>query len=136
MFEVLDYAPDMLPYDKPRYLMGVGKPSDIIGAVLRGIDMFDCVIPTRSGRNGQAFTSQGALNIRNSKYTDDPNPIEENCPCPACKNYSRAYIRHLVSVNEILGSMLMTWHNLSYFQRLMSKIRSYIESGKDIDFAE
>jgi queuine tRNA-ribosyltransferase len=134
MFSVLDYAPAFLPEEKPRYLMGVGKPSDIIGAVERGIDMFDCVIPTRSGRNGQAFTKYGAINIRNSKYADDNSPLEENCPCPACVNYSKAYLHHTVRVGEIIGSMLMTWHNIQYFQDLMSRIRSYIEEGKDFDF--
>lgn len=134
MFEVLEYAPGLLPIDKPRYLMGVGKPDDIIGAVARGVDMFDCVIPTRSGRNGQAFTKQGAVNIRNSKYADDPEPLEDDCPCPACKNYSRAYLHHVVRVGEIIGSMLMTWHNIQYFQDLMQRIRDYIKSGRDFDF--
>lgn len=134
MFEVLDYAPDLLPADKPRYLMGVGKPSDIIGAVQRGVDMFDCVIPTRSGRNGQAFTKHGTINIRNSKHADDMRPLEEDCSCPACKNYSRAYLHHTVKVGEIIGSMLMTWHNIEYFQGLMARIRSYISGDKDFDF--
>jgi queuine tRNA-ribosyltransferase len=134
MFEVLEYAPDLLPIDKPRYLMGVGKPSDIIGSVERGVDMFDCVIPTRSGRNGQAFTKYGAVNIRNSKYADDNAPLEHDCLCPACQNYTKAYLHHLVRVGEILGSMLMTWHNLCYFQGLMTRIREYIQAGKDFDF--
>ncbi len=134
MFSVLDYAPDFLPFDKPRYLMGVGKPADIIGAVNRGIDMFDCVIPTRSGRNGQAFTINGPINIRNSKYAQDKSPLQEDCLCPACLNYSRAYLHHAVKVGEIIGLMLMTWHNIQYFQDLMTRIRSYIENGKDIDF--
>ena len=134
MFKVLDYAPDFLPQNKPRYLMGVGKPTDIIGAVRRGIDMFDCVIPTRSGRNGQAFTKYGTVNIRNSKYADDNEPLEHDCLCPACKNYSKAYLHHLVRIGEILGAMLMTWHNLTYFQNLMSRIREYIKLGKDFDF--
>lgn len=134
MFEVLDYAPDMLPTSKPLYLMGVGKPSDIIGAVSRGVDMFDCVIPTRSGRNGQAFTKYGTVNIRNSKYSEDKEPLENDCPCPACTNYSKAYLHHLVRVGEILGSMLMTWHNLTYFQLLMARIREYIDKGMDFDF--
>jgi queuine tRNA-ribosyltransferase len=134
MFEVLEYAPQALPTDKPRYLMGVGKPDDIIGAVARGVDMFDCVIPTRSGRNGQAFTKQGAVNIRNSKYADDPEPLEHDCACPACRNYSRAYLHHVVRVGEIIGSMLMTWHNIQYFQDLMQRIRDYINSGRDFDF--
>jgi len=134
MFKVLEYAPDLLPQEKPRYLMGVGKPDDIIGAVERGIDMFDCVIPTRSGRNGQAFTKLGAINIRNSKFADDPEPIEADCPCYACQNYSRAYMHHTVRVGEMIGSMLMTWHNVQYFQDLMKRIRQYIAAGKDFDF--
>ncbi len=134
MFSILDYAPAFLPEDKPRYLMGVGKPSDIIGAVKRGVDMFDCVIPTRSGRNGQAFTKYGTVNIRNSKYADDNTPLEQDCPCPACANYSKAYLHHTVRVGEIIGSMLMTWHNIQYFQGLMSRIRAYIEEGRDFDF--
>lgn len=134
MFDVLNYAPDLLPTNKPRYLMGVGKPSDIIGAVARGVDMFDCVIPTRSGRNGQAFTKNGTVNIRNSKYADDPSPLEDDCICPACKNYSKAYLHHTVKVGEIIGAMLMTWHNIQYFQDLMSRIRHYIINNKDFDF--
>ncbi len=134
MFSVLDYAPDFLPQDKPRYLMGVGKPSDIIGAVERGVDMFDCVIPTRSGRNGQAFTKNGTINIRNSKYADDASPLEDDCPCPACTHYTRAYLHHTVKAKEMIGSMLMTWHNIQYFQDLMQRIREYIEQGKDFDF--
>lgn len=134
MFDVLNYCPEYLPEDKPRYLMGVGKPDDIIGAVARGIDMFDCVIPTRSGRNGQAFTKNGTINIRNSKYAEDLNPIEEGCECNACANYSRGYIHHLVKVGEMLGAILMTEHNLAYYQNLMRKIRSDIEEEKDFDF--
>ena len=134
MFSVLDYAPDLLPSNKPRYLMGVGKPYDIIGAVRRGIDMFDCVIPTRSGRNGQAFTKYGAVNIRNSRYADDNEPLERDCPCPACSKYTKAYLHHTVKVGEIIGSMLMTWHNIQYYQDLMARIRSYISTGKDFDF--
>ncbi len=134
MFEVLNYTPDLLPLNKPKYLMGVGKPADIIGAVTRGIDMFDCVIPTRSGRNGQAFTKYGTVNIRNSQYSNDSTPLEDDCICPACKNYSKAYLHHLVKAKEILGSMLMTWHNLTYFQGLMVRIRQYIKEGKDFDF--
>lgn len=128
MFDVLDYACPMLPEEKPRYLMGVGKPDDIVGAVLRGVDMFDCVIPTRSGRNGQAWVRAGKINIRNSKYAEDKKPLDKNCKCPACKDYSRAYLHHLVKSDEILGSMLMTWHNLQYYQDLMSKIRDAIEN--------
>lgn len=134
MLEVLDYASDLLPIDKPRYLMGVGKPDDIIGAVKRGIDMFDCVIPTRSGRNGQAFTKYGTVNIRNSRYADDTEPLEDDCLCPACTNYTKGYLHHTVKVGEIIGSMLMTWHNLVYFQGLMSRIREYIALDKEFDF--
>jgi queuine tRNA-ribosyltransferase len=134
MFSVLDYTPDLLPDNKPRYLMGVGKPGDIIGAVERGVDMFDCVIPTRSGRNGQAFTKYGTVNIRNSKYADDPEPLEKDCLCPACTGYTKAYLHHTARVGEIIGSMLMTWHNIQYYQDLMARIRSYILEGKDFDF--
>jgi queuine tRNA-ribosyltransferase len=136
MFEVLDYCTPALPQRKPRYLMGVGKPSDIIGAVRRGVDMFDCVIPTRSGRNGQAFTKQGAINIRNQKYKDDTGPLDENCKCYSCTNFSRSYIHHLVKSKEINGAILMTWHNLHYFQDLMQRIRNYINEGRDFDFTE
>ena len=132
MFDALDYVPELLPANKPRYLMGVGKPDDIIGAVKRGVDMFDCVIPTRSGRNGQAFTSYGTVNIRNSRYADDPDPLDKGCPCPTCCNYSKAYLHHTVKLGEIIGAMLMTWHNIQYFQDLMSKIRDDIAQGKDL----
>lgn len=134
MFEVLEYAPEFLPKEKPRYLMGVGKPEDIIEAVKGGIDMFDCVIPTRSGRNGQAFTKQGTMNIRNSRYADDKQPLEEDCSCYTCQNYSRAYLHHTVRVGEIIGAMLMTWHNIHYYQDLMRRIRARISAGKDINF--
>jgi len=130
MFEVLDYSVPMLPEDKPHYLMGVGKPEDIIGAVMRGIDMFDCVIPTRSGRNGQAFTRLGVINIRNAQHAENSSPLDNKCTCPACKNYSRAYLHHLVKCGEILGSMLMTWHNLQYYQDLMAEIRKAIEESR------
>ncbi len=129
MFKVLDYIPAHLPADKPRYLMGVGKPDDILGAVLRGVDMFDCVLPTRSGRNGQAFTRFGTCNMKNAKHKNDPNPIDPECQCPACKNYSRAYIHHLIRAGEILGAMLLTWHNIHYYQDLMRTIRTAIETN-------
>jgi queuine tRNA-ribosyltransferase len=135
MFEVLDYATDFLPHDKPRYLMGVGKPSDIVGAVARGVDMFDCVIPTRSGRTGQAFTSEGAINIRNAKYRDDLKPLDEKCACYACKNHSRAYLHHLAKAGEILAAMLMSEHNIFYYQTLMREIRAAIEEKKFTEFA-
>lgn len=134
MFGCLDYAPDMLPEDKPRYLMGVGKPDDIVGAVARGIDMFDCVLPSRSGRTGQAYTRRGPVNIKNARHADDPRPLDENCTCPACSNYSRAYLHHVFRAGEIISSMLLTWHNLHYYQSLMSEIRSSISAGKFSEF--
>ena len=129
MFECLDYAPDQLPIDRPRYLMGVGKPDDIVGAVERGIDMFDCVLPTRSGRNGQAFTWDGPLNIRNARFAEDTGPLDPDCACPACTGWSRAYLHHLVKAKEILGAMLMTQHNIHFYQNLMQRIRDAIASG-------
>ena len=130
MFEVLEYAPNQLPTDKPRYLMGVGKPDDIVGAVQRGIDMFDCVLPSRSGRTGQALTRRGAVNMRNSRHRDDQRPLDETCECPCCKNYSRAYLHHVHKAGEIISSMLLTWHNLHYYQVLMSELRQAIASNK------
>ncbi|QUJ77473.1 tRNA guanosine(34) transglycosylase Tgt [Sulfitobacter albidus] len=129
MFGCLDYAPEQLPEDKPRYLMGVGKPDDIVGAVARGIDMMDCVLPSRSGRTGQAFTRHGVVNIRNARHLDDPRPLDEACGCPACQNYSRAYLHHVTRSKEIIGSMLMTWHNLRYYQDLMAGMREAIAAG-------
>ncbi|WP_436399327.1 tRNA guanosine(34) transglycosylase Tgt [Roseobacter sp. S98] len=129
MFGCLDYAPDQLPADKPRYLMGVGKPDDIVGAVARGIDMMDCVLPSRSGRTGQVFTRHGVLNIKNARHQDDPRPLDENCGCPACKNYSRAYLHHVFRSQEIISSMLLTWHNLHYYQDLMAGMRDAIAGG-------
>ena len=126
MLGCLDFAVDMLPADKPRYLMGVGKPDDIVEAVLRGIDMFDCVLPTRSGRTGQAFTADGPLNLRNARFGEDAEPIEPGCPCPACTKFSRAYVHHLVKSGEILGAMLMTQHNLWFYQRVMQGLRDAI----------
>ncbi|MAZ80380.1 MAG: tRNA guanosine(34) transglycosylase Tgt [Rickettsiales bacterium] len=136
MFETLDYSCDFLPEDKPRYLMGVGKPHDIIGAVARGVDMFDCVIPTRSGRNGQAFTKEGALNIRNAKYKKDPRPLDNDCSCYGCKNHNRAYIHHLIKTNEILGAMLLSEHNIFYYQKLMKDIRLAISEERFDDFIQ
>ena len=136
MFEVLDYSTNFFPKDKPRYLMGVGKPSDIVGAVLRGIDMFDCVIPTRSGRNGQAFVENGTINLKNAQYQLDKNPIDEACSCYCCSNYSRGYLSHLVRSNEILASMLITLHNVSFYISLMKKIRLLIKRGEFKAFAE
>ena len=126
MCGVLDHAVAMLPDDKPRYLMGVGKPDDIVEAVRRGIDMFDCVLPTRSGRTGQAFTADGPINLRNARFGEDQGPIEEGCACPSCERYSRAYVHHLVRSGEILGAMLMTEHNLWFYQRLMEGLREAI----------
>jgi queuine tRNA-ribosyltransferase len=135
MFGCLDYAPDMLPADKPRYLMGVGKPDDLVGAVERGVDMFDCVLPTRSGRNGQAFTAQGPINIRNAQYAEDTGPIDPACDCPVCSTYSRAYVHHLVRSGEMLGAMLMTQHNLHFYQNLMAAMRAAISAGTFAAFA-
>ena len=134
MFEVLDYMPDLLPQDRPRYLMGVGKPSDIVGAVARGVDMFDCVIPTRSGRNGQAFVRSGVINIRNAKYRNDDKPLDEKCGCYACKNHSRAYLHHLTKAGEILSAMLLSRHNIFYYQDLMREIRLAIEENRFEEF--
>ena len=134
MFRVLDFAPDMLPADKPRYLMGVGKPSDIVGAVKRGIDMMDCVLPSRSGRTGQAFTHRGVVNIKNARHQNDPRPLDFSCQCPACKNYSRAYLHHVFKSQEIISSMLLTWHNLHYYQDLMEKIRKAILNQSFAEF--
>jgi queuine tRNA-ribosyltransferase len=126
MLGVLNYAPGMLPHDKPRYLMGVGKPDDIVGAVKRGIDMMDCVLPSRSGRTGQAFTRHGVVNIKNARHADDPRPLDEECTCPACSDYSRAYLHHVFRAGEMISGMLLTWHNLHYFQELMSEMRNAI----------
>jgi len=126
MFGCLDYAPDQLPVDKPRYLMGVGKPDDIVGAVARGIDMMDCVLPSRSGRTGQAWTRRGQVNIKNARHADDPRPLDEDCTCPACRNYSRAYLHHVFRAQEMISGMLLTWHNLHYYQDLMQGMRDAI----------
>ncbi|ANK81383.1 MAG: tRNA guanosine(34) transglycosylase Tgt [Rhizobiales bacterium NRL2] len=135
MFRVLDGTAPALPADRPRYLMGVGKPDDLVGGVERGVDMFDCVAPTRSGRNGQAFTRRGTVNIRNSRHRDDPRPLDETCGCPACRDYSRAYLHHLVKAKEILAAMLLTWHNLHFYQELMRGMRTAILAGAFADFA-
>ncbi|HVI90604.1 MAG TPA: tRNA guanosine(34) transglycosylase Tgt [Dongiaceae bacterium] len=134
MFRVLDFCPDFLPEDRPRYLMGVGRPADIVGAVNRGVDMFDCVMPTRAGRTGAAFTRFGELNMRNARHASDPRPIDPDCACPACRDYSRGYIHHLNKSKEIVGSMLLTWHNLHYYQELMQGLRQAIEAGQLADF--
>jgi queuine tRNA-ribosyltransferase len=135
MLGCLDFAVDMLPVDRPRYLMGVGKPDDLVEAVRRGIDMFDCVLPTRSGRTGQAFTADGPLNLRNARFAEDSEPIEQGCPCPACTTFTRAYVHHLVKSGEILGAMLMTQHNLTFYQRLMQSLRDAIAAQRLQAFA-
>jgi queuine tRNA-ribosyltransferase len=135
MLGCLDFAVDMLPADKPRYLMGVGKPDDLVEAVVRGIDMFDCVLPTRSGRTGQAFTADGPINLRNARFAEDPEPIEPGCACPSCTTFGRAYVHHLVKAGEILGAMLMTQHNLWFYQRLMHGLREAIAGQRLQAFA-
>ncbi len=135
MFGVLDYAPGLLPEDRPRYLMGVGKPDDIVGAVERGIDMMDCVLPSRSGRTGQAWTRWGQVNIKNARHQEDPRPLDEDCTCPCCRGYSRAYLHHVFKSQEIIASMLLTWHNLHYFQELMQSLREAIGAGRLAAFA-
>jgi queuine tRNA-ribosyltransferase len=135
MFTVLDHTAPQLPADRPRYLMGVGTPADLVGSVARGVDMFDCVMPTRSGRTGQAFTARGKVNMRNARHQDDPRPLEEGCRCPACTQFSRAYLHHLQRSEEMLGAILLTWHNLTYYQDLMAGIRQAVVEGRFADFA-
>ncbi len=130
MLRVLDFTAPMLPQDAPRYLMGVGTPSDLIESVRRGVDMFDCVIPTRSGRTGRAYTSRGVLNMRNAKHAEDTLPLDPDCDCPACRNHSRAYLHHLIKAEEMLGPMLLTWHNIRYYQTLMTRLRTAILEGR------
>jgi queuine tRNA-ribosyltransferase len=134
MFGCLDYAPDMLPEDKPRYLMGVGKPDDIVGAVKRGIDMMDCVLPSRSGRTGQGWTRRGQVNLKNARHAEDPRPLDETCGCPCCTGYSRGYLHHVVRSREMIAGMLLTWHNLHYYQELMAGLREAISAGTFADF--
>ncbi|MEJ5975776.1 tRNA guanosine(34) transglycosylase Tgt [Novosphingobium sp. PS1R-30] len=135
MFATLDFAPGQLPEDRPRYLMGVGKPDDLVGAVERGVDMFDCVLPSRSGRNGQAFTWTGPLNLRNARHAEDTGPLDPRCTCPTCGTYSRAYLHHLIKAGEILGAVLMTEHNISFYQQLMQAMRDAIGAGRFAAFA-
>jgi queuine tRNA-ribosyltransferase len=135
MFETLEATTPALPQDKPRYLMGVGKPEDLIGAVLRGVDMFDCVLPTRSGRTGQAFTWRGPINLRNARHREDPRPLDAESTSPTAQRYSRAYLHHLVRANEILGAMLLSWHNIHFFQEVMQHLRQAIENGSAGDTA-
>ena len=134
MFGVLDYTAESMPENTPRYLMGVGKPDDIVGAVARGVDMFDCVIPTRMGRTGTAFTARGQVNLKNARHKDDKRPISDNCSCPACTKYTRGYLHHLIKSDEILGLMLLSWHNIQYYQDLMSEIRKAIENNEFDEF--
>jgi queuine tRNA-ribosyltransferase len=136
MFDTLEATVPHLPSERPRYLMGVGKPADIVGAVLRGVDMFDCVLPTRSGRNGQAFTAEGALNLKNARFADDPAPLEPDCNCPACRQFSRAYLHHVVKAGEIIAAMLLTWHNLTFYQRLMADLRRAVAESRLGPFAD
>jgi queuine tRNA-ribosyltransferase len=136
MLEVIEATAPLLPQDRPRYLMGVGKPADLVASVLRGIDMFDCVLPTRSGRTAQAFTRRGTVNLRNARHAEDPAPLDPDCGCPACRHYSRAYLHHLTRAGEILGAVLLTWHNLHYYQELMAGLRQSIERGEIQSFAD
>ena len=135
MFDMVEATAPRLPAGRPRYLMGVGKPGDLVGAVARGVDMFDCVLPTRSGRTAQAFTRRGAVNLRNARHADDPRPLDEACDCPACAGYGRAYLHHLVKAGEILGATLLTWHNLHHYQTLMAGMREAIAGGRFAQFA-
>ena len=130
MFRTLDFSVPMLPETHPRYLMGVGTPSDLIGAVRRGVDMFDCVIPTRSGRTGRGYTSAGILNMRNAKHADNLEPLDPECDCPACSRHTLAYLHHLFKAGEMLGPMLLTWHNIRYYQTLMARLRAAIVAGR------
>lgn len=130
MLRVLDVTTPLLPEGAPRYLMGVGTPSDLVASVRRGVDMFDCVIPTRSGRTGRAYTSRGVLNLRNARHADDTGPVDPDCDCPACRNHSRGYIHHLIKAEEMLGPMLLTWHNIRYYQSLMARLRQAILAGR------
>ena len=134
MFDVVGFTAPLLPDDRPRYLMGVGKPADIVGAVARGIDLFDCVLPTRSGRTGQAFTRRGPVNLRNARHAADARPLDPDCACPACRDHSRAYLHHLVRAGEILGATLLTWHNLHYYQELMADLRAAVDAGALEDY--
>jgi queuine tRNA-ribosyltransferase len=136
MLDMLDVTVPVLPDAQPRYLMGVGTPDDMIQAVRRGIDLFDCVLPTRSGRTGQAFTARGKLNLRNARHRDDPRPVDSDCSCPTCNSYSRAYLRHLFQAGEMLGPILLSLHNLHHYQHLMAGLRAAIEAGALADFAE
>ena len=130
MFETLEVTTPLMPAEKPRYLMGVGKPADLVGGVARGIDMFDCVLPTRSGRTGQGFTRRGPVNLKNARHAEDPRPLDADCRCPACSHYSRAYLHHLFKAEEVLSLMLLSWHNIQYYQDLMAGMRAAISAGR------
>ena len=134
MFDTLDFTTPMMRPDRPRYLMGVGKPADLVGGVARGVDMFDCVMPTRSGRTGQGFTRRGPVNIKNARHADDPRPLDAECSCPACSRFSRAYMHHLFKAEEVLSLMLLSWHNIQYYQDLMAGMRAAIEAGTFAQF--
>jgi queuine tRNA-ribosyltransferase len=135
MLSTLDITLPEVPSEAPRYLMGVGTPDDILGAVQRGIDMFDCVVPTRAGRTARAYTTSGMRNMKNARYADDPGPLDAGCECPGCTRHSRAYLHHLFRSGEMLGPILLTWHNISYYQSLMRGIRSAIVAGRFSDYA-
>jgi queuine tRNA-ribosyltransferase len=135
MFETLEATTPLMQPGKPRYLMGVGKPADLVGGVARGIDMFDCVLPTRSGRTGQGFTRRGPVNLKNARHADDPRPLDAACGCPACTRFSRAYLHHLFKAEEVLSLMLLSWHNIQYYQDLMAGMRTAIEAGQFAAFA-
>lgn len=134
MYDTLDFTVPMLPADRPRYLMGVGRPVDILEGVLRGLDLFDCVMPTRNGRNATAFTSEGTLKLRNLKHRTDPRPLDPECGCPVCQRFSRAYLRHLFIAKEMLGPILLSWHNIAYYQQMLKKLRTAIREGRSAEF--
>jgi queuine tRNA-ribosyltransferase len=134
MCDVLDATTQHLPAERPRYLMGVGRPVDIIEAVARGVDMFDCVIPTRSGRHGQAWTDAGPINLKNAQYSEDASPLDAASDCPASRDYSKAYLQHLFKAGELLGPVLLSWHNVAYYQGLMARIRAAVAAGQFADF--
>ena len=134
MLETLESTTPLMQKYKPRYLMGVGKPSDLVGGVARGIDMFDCVLPTRSGRTGQGFTRRGPVNLKNARHVEDPRPLDEACNCPVCTRFSRAYIHHLFRAEEVLSLMLLSWHNIYYYQDLMRDMQRAIDAGRFADF--
>ncbi|HET9148336.1 MAG TPA: tRNA guanosine(34) transglycosylase Tgt, partial [Acetobacteraceae bacterium] len=135
MYAMIEATEPLLPADKPRYLMGVGTPDDLLGSIARGIDMFDCVMPTRAGRTARAFTTRGIFNLRNARFADDVRPLDPGCPCPLCTRHNRAYLHHLFRAQEMLGPMLLTWHNIAYYQRLMKGARDAIEVGRFTDYA-